>query len=387
MKHASATAMAFPFLFGLGAGGGLMYILDPDTGRRRRAHARDKAILSTRSLRTAAARTRRDVANRARGKVAALRSVARRAAIVNDDILTARVRSKIGRIVSASHAIRVSACCGDVALEGPILAKEARRLIAAAWAVPGVVNVTDMLERHEAADVPALAGCACQPETERFVVSAGPRWAPAMRLAAGAAGAALGSAGLARGGILGSIGGTLGGGLLLHALTDMAIIPKIGLAGRSGYEIHKSINIAAPVDGVFEFWRDVENFPLFMSHIRDVEDLGDGRSRWTVSGPGGVPVWWDAHIVRIEHGREIAWASEPRSIIENRGRVKFQPNDRGGTRVDVHLVYRPPAGALGHAVARLFRADPKHEMDQDLMEMKSLIESGRLPAKAKRMIR
>ena len=43
------------------------------------------------------------------------------------------------------------------------------------------------------------------------------------------------------------------------------------------------------------------------------------------------------------------------------------------------MSYNPPAGALGHAVAELFGADPKHEMDDDLMRMKSFIETGGNP--------
>ena len=39
----------------------------------------------------------------------------------------------------------------------------------------------------------------------------------------------------------------------------------------------------------------------------------------------------------------------------------------------------PPAGAFGHAVAALFGADPKSEMDVDLLRMKAMIETGRAP--------
>jgi uncharacterized membrane protein len=45
----------------------------------------------------------------------------------------------------------------------------------------------------------------------------------------------------------------------------------------------------------------------------------------------------------------------------------------------VRLNYNPPAGAIGHAVAGLFGADPKTEMDQDLVRMKTLIETGNPP--------
>jgi hypothetical protein len=53
--------------------------------------------------------------------------------------------------------------------------------------------------------------------------------------------------------------------------------------------------------------------------------------------------------------------------------------DDDKTVVDVRLSYYPPAGAVGHAIASLFGADPKSEMDDDLMRMKSFIETGHQP--------
>ncbi|MOA67225.1 hypothetical protein D3C78_1943050 [compost metagenome] len=38
------------------------------------------------------------------------------------------------------------------------------------------------------------------------------------------------------------------------------------------------------------------------------------------------------------------------------------------------MCYHPPAGVVGHAVATLFGADPKHEMDEDLARMTLLIQ-------------
>jgi uncharacterized membrane protein len=64
--------------------------------------------------------------------------------------------------------------------------------------------------------------------------------------------------------------------------------------------------------------------------------------------------------------------------------VRFDPNGNGGTRLDIQLCYVPVAGALGHAVAKVFGADPKSEMDADLMCMKTLIETGRRPHDAAR---
>ena len=42
----------------------------------------------------------------------------------------------------------------------------------------------------------------------------------------------------------------------------------------------------------------------------------------------------------------------------------------------VRLSYNPPAGAAGHAVAALSGPGPKRQMGEDLMRVKSLIETG-----------
>jgi len=64
--------------------------------------------------------------------------------------------------------------------------------------------------------------------------------------------------------------------------------------------------------------------------------------------------------------------------VQHEGEVRFEP-ENSGTRVTVCLCYVPPAGAFGHAVASLFGADPKSEMDADLMRMKTMIETGKRP--------
>ncbi len=61
MKH------ALSLLAGAGLGAGVMYMLDPDRGRRRRALTRDKAVRRAHDVRDAASVIARDMANRARG--------------------------------------------------------------------------------------------------------------------------------------------------------------------------------------------------------------------------------------------------------------------------------------------------------------------------------
>lgn len=146
-------------------------------------------------------------------------------------------------------------------------------------------------------------------------------------------------------------------------------------AGRRALHFHKIINVAAPVEDVFTFWSNYENFPKFMSNVRDVRETGENRSHWVVAGPAGVSVEWDAVVTNYIPNRSIGWKTLPGSPIEQSGIVSFQPNPDGTTRVEIKMSYNPVAGALGHAIAFVFGADPKSEMDADLMRMKSMIET------------
>ncbi len=64
-------------------------------------------------------------------------------------------------------------------------------------------------------------------------------------------------------------------------------------------------------------------------------------------------------------------------MVENAGIIHFEEAGGGRTRLDIRLSYNPPAGAIGHAFAKLLGADPKKQMDDDLLRFKSLMELGK----------
>ena len=142
----------------------------------------------------------------------------------------------------------------------------------------------------------------------------------------------------------------------------------------NGITFQKTVLVAAPVEDVFGFWQNFENFPRFMKHVDAVQRTGAGRSHWVAKGPAGVPVEWDAVVTRFEPNRTIAWRSVPGSTVANQGAVHFDPNQLGQTRVTVHMTYNPPAGAAGHAVATLFGDNPEQAMDDDLERFKDIVE-------------
>ncbi len=189
-------------------------------------------------------------------------------------------------------------------------------------------------------------------------------------------GGALAVYGLTRRGTFGALLRTVGAGMLVGA-TGRDAFTGSGLPTldrRRAVDIQKTLHIDAPVEQVYEFWSNYENFPLFMSHVREVEDLGEGRSHWSVSGPGGVPIEWHATVTQQTPNEVIAWRSEPGSMLENAGIIRFVPTG-AGTRVDLRFCYHPPAGGAGQAVAELLGSDPRGKLNEDLGRMKALLEA------------
>jgi uncharacterized membrane protein len=360
-----------------------MYFLDPETGRRRRARTRDQALHAGRVLNEAGKVTARDTVHRAQGVVASTKRLFQRGE-VSDEALVGRVRAALGRVVSHPHAVDVAVEGGYVTLTGPILTHESRELLACVRKVAGVRAVSDQLTVYEHPEhIPALQGGiprhGGRPE---FLQQ---NWSPAARLVAGVTGAGLMALGSGQRGMLGTVFGIAGGGLLARAATNYDLRSLVGL-GRRGITVQKVINVNAPPQHVFTFWTDYQNFPRFMSRVRDVHPMAERRSHWVVSGPAGVPVQWTAEVTRVIVDRLIEWRSTRNSDIRHEGAVRFEPNGQAGTRVHVRLTYVPPAGAFGHAVAQIFGADPKSEMDADLLRMKTVIETGRTPHDAARPI-
>ncbi|MBI4471723.1 MAG: SRPBCC family protein [Acidobacteria bacterium] len=361
---------------GAAAGAALMYLLDPVFGGRRRALMRDKAVHLGKKTGLAVDTIARDMRHRSAGWVAQSRNLFRKDE-VSDDILIERVRAAIGRVVSHPHSIEVTARDGRVTLSGPILANEQKPLIRRVLKTRGVRSVESDLEPHERAEnIPGLQGGTRREERTELLQQ---NWSPAARCLTTAAGSGLIFFGLGHRGIPGIAAGVVGAALFARGATNLPMRRLLGIrSGRRAVDVQKTIRINAPVERVFDMWTKYENFPLFMSRVREVRDLGNGRSHWVVMGPAKTRIEWDAVVTQHVANRILAWKSEPGALAQNAGIIHFdQEGDK--TRVQIRLSYNPPIGALGHSVAWLFGSDPKREMDADLSRMKTFIETGIRP--------
>ncbi len=144
------------FIAGALGGAGIMYLLDPHMGNRRRALLRDQVVHLQHEADDALDAVTNDFQNRAQGFVETAQNRFENE-MVSDETLEARVRSALGHAVVHAGAVEVSASNGRVTLSGPVLQDEKDRLLATARNVPGVTSLEDRLRLHSQADgVPDL---------------------------------------------------------------------------------------------------------------------------------------------------------------------------------------------------------------------------------------
>lgn len=201
------------------------------------------------------------------------------------------------------------------------------------------------------------------------------------RLIGGVAAGALVLLGLRKKGVLGLGVAAVGGYLAYRAATGNDPVMKAAGLGNGQVSskpifVEHSVVIERAPQQVYDFWRKLDNLPQIMSHLEEVTQLDPKRSRWVAKAPLGTHVEWEAEIVNDKPGERIGWHSLPGATVDNAGSVQFEGLPGGNsTRVHVALSYRPPAGALGAAVAKLFGEEPSQQIAEDLQKFKQTFES------------
>ncbi|MFO7963037.1 MAG: SRPBCC family protein [Desulfobacterales bacterium] len=367
---------------GAGIGIGLMYLLDPQTGRRRRALVRDKSVHGKHVTGEAAGKISRDMRHRAHGFSARLKRVTAKEE-VPDSVLVDRVRTELGGVVGHPGSIHVEANDGRIRLTGVILEHELSSLLDSVKSVRGVREVEHDLEVHkEPGNVPGLQGEPALPLAGGQFELLQENWSPAVRFVTGLAGGALTVYGVTSRGLAGTAAAVTGIPLVTRAATNMPLRRLVGLSGRRGVDIQKSMTIQAPVTEVFQTLRRAEDFPKFMTHVKEVVKLDEGHYQWTVTGPAGIPVKWTSAVTSIVPDKELRWKSERGSRVRSEGIVQVVPNRDGSTTVNLRLTYNPVIGGIGHAALSALGAYPKRLLDDEFMRLKTVLETGKLPRDA-----
>ncbi len=125
-------------------------------------------------------------------------------------------------------------------------------------------------------------------------------------------------------------------------------------------KVEKAVTIDRPRAELFRYWRNFENLPRFMDHVKSVSITDNRRSHWAVKGPAGSTIEWDAAIINEKENEMISWKSLENAEVENAGSVWFEPSPDGrGTEVRVVLNYE--SQQIEHDLRRfkeIMEADP-----------------------------
>jgi uncharacterized membrane protein len=196
-------------------------------------------------------------------------------------------------------------------------------------------------------------------------------------------GGALVLMGLKERSLRGALTALVGGSLAYHgAKGQKSFKDTVGQAVDSDKRIRveKTVTIfnKSPEE-LYKFWRNLENLPTFMKHLKSVREIDRTSSHWIANAPMDTEVEWDADIVSEQENQLIAWASVEGADIDNSGFVRFQKAPQGrGTEVKVVIEYNPPAGNVGNAIAKLFGESPNQQIGDELRRFKMLVESGEI---------
>lgn len=141
--------------------------------------------------------------------------------------------------------------------------------------------------------------------------------------------------------------------------------------------VQESIEVQAPLQDVYSYWSNFENFPRFMENIEEVRMTGEDTSYWKVKGPLGTSVEFDAKTTEMNPEQGVGWNTVDGQVMTS-GEIRFQEVQPDRTRVEVTMNYAdPPGGKAGEAVANIL-SDPEKSMSQDLENFAGIVERGEL---------
>lgn len=149
--------------------------------------------------------------------------------------------------------------------------------------------------------------------------------------------------------------------------------PNSSVAHLASLRVERSITINKPAEEIYRFWRESSNLARFQTNLESVSETGPNRQHWVAKGPGGKKLEWDAEIITDKPGELIAWRTLEGADVPSAGSVQFR-SAGGGTEVKVEMQYQPPAGVAGDLVAKISGDDPDKQVQQNLEELKRLME-------------
>jgi len=102
------------------------------------------------------------------------------------------------------------------------------------------------------------------------------------------------------------------------------------------HQVTRSITVRGDPQRLYELWSQLERFPVFIPGVKSVMRTGGRHTRWTIEGPLGRDLTWEAETTTAEPGRRLAWNTTC-GEIRTSGQVVFADLGNGQTSVTVSL--------------------------------------------------
>ena len=164
-------------------------------------------------------------------------------------------------------------------------------------------------------------------------------------------------------------------GMSTRDRSDTSLLGRPKVHSGRATKVQQSITIQRPARDLYRYWRQVENLPKVMSHLRSVVAMNEHQSHWIVDTlPHAPEIEWDAEIINEVDDERIGWRTVKGAVVEHAGSVVFEAIGGATTKVTVTLQYDPTGGPLGAALASLLGQDPAQKIGEDLARFKEVME-------------
>lgn len=167
---------------------------------------------------------------------------------------------------------------------------------------------------------------------------------------------------------------------VLAAAGMLALVRRMQAEATADHTAQASFVVNCDPARAYGFWKEPENLPRFMPHLKSVRATSEHRAQWTLAAPFDTEIRWTVETTEDIPNARIAWRSVADSMVAMQGHVEFKarPNGRG-TLVTAVVAYDPPADEFGQAVAIVLGKNPQFLLREDLRRFKALIEAGEVP--------
>ena len=122
--------------------------------------------------------------------------------------------------------------------------------------------------------------------------------------------------------------------------------------------VQESIEVQAPLQDVYSYWSNFQNFPRFMENIEEVRVTGEDTSHWKVKGPLGTSVEFDAKTTEMNPEQGVGWNTVDGQVMTS-GEIRFQEVQPDRTRVEVTMNYATHREARPENQSPIFSPIPR----------------------------